>query len=310
MTKNKNKHIAVLMGGWNSEREVSLASGEAVYEALIRLGYNATKIDFTRNIFNKLQEVKPDIVFNALHGQYGEDGRIQSVLDILQIPYTHSGMLASSICMDKILARKVCSSVGVRSPKYSILRKGENQKNLEKIFEIGKPFVIKPINEGSSVGVEVILPNSKFDFNHYQWQYGDEMIIENYIAGKEIQVAIMDNKALGAIEIRPKGLFYDYQCKYTHGMTEYIMPAKISPEKYNEVLQLAQKSHIACKCKGVSRVDFIFNNKDGGDQQFYLLEVNTHPGFTATSLVPKIAKHVGISFEQIVEFLIDNASCE
>ena len=310
MTKNKNKHIAVLMGGWNSEREVSLASGEAVYESLIRLGYNATKIDFARNIFTKLQEVKPDIVFNALHGQYGEDGRIQSVLDILQIPYTHSGMLASSICMDKILTRKVCSSVGVRSPKYSILRKGENQKNLEKIFEIGKPFVIKPINEGSSVGIEVILPNSKFDFNHYQWQYGDEMIIENYIAGKEIQVAIMDNKALGAIEIRPKGLFYDYQCKYTHGMTDYIMPAKISSEKYNEVLQLAQKSHIACKCRGVSRVDFIFNNEDGGDQQFYLLEVNTHPGFTATSLVPKIAKHMGISFEQIVEFLIDNASCE
>ena len=307
MKLNKSKHIAVLMGGWNSEREVSLSSGEAVFQALIKMGYHATKIDFSRQIFQQLQEAKPDIIFNALHGQFGEDGRIQGLLDILQIPYTHSGALASTICMDKLLTRKVCSSVGVRSPKYSILRKGENQKNIEKIFEIGKPFVIKPVNEGSSVGVEVILPNSKFDFTNFAWQYGDEMIIENYIAGKEIHVAIMDNKALGAIEVRPKGLFYDYNCKYTAGMTEYVMPAEISPEKYHEVLQLAQKAHISAKCRGVSRVDFIFNNKDNGDQQFYLLEVNTHPGFTPLSLVPKIAKHVGISFEEIVEFLIENA---
>jgi D-alanine-D-alanine ligase len=307
MKENKNKHIAVLMGGWNSEREVSLASGEAVFQALNKMGYHATKIDFSRQIFRQLQEIKPDIIFNALHGQFGEDGRIQGLLDILQIPYTHSGALASTICMDKILTRKVCSSVGVRSPKYSLLRKDEEQKNLEKIFEIGKPFVIKPINEGSSVGVEVILPNSKFEFSNFSWQYGNEMIIENYIAGKEIQVAIMDNKALGAIEVRPKGLFYDYKCKYTQGMTEYIMPAEISAEKYHEVLQLAQKAHIASKCRGISRVDFIFNNKDNGDQQFYLLEVNTHPGFTNLSLVPKIAKHIGISFEEIVEFLISNA---
>ena len=197
---------------------------------------------------------------------------------------------------------------GVKSPKYSILRKGENQKNLEKIFEIGKPFVIKPVNEGSSVGVEVALPNSKFDFQEYGWQYGDEMIIENYIAGKEIQVAVMDGKALGAIEVRPKGLFYDYKCKYTPGMTEYIMPAEISVEKYAEVMQLAQKAYQATKCIGISRIDFIFNNKDGGDHQFYLLEVNTHPGFTPTSLVPKIASYVGISFEEIIKFLIENAS--
>jgi len=307
MKENKNKHIAVLMGGWNSEREVSLASGESVFQALTKMGYHATKIDFSRQIFRQLQEVKPDLIFNALHGQFGEDGRIQGLLDILQMPYTHSGALASAICMDKILTRKVCSSVGVRSPKYSLLRKDEEQKNLEKIFEIGKPFVIKPINEGSSVGVEVILPNSKFEFSNFSWQYGNEMIIENYIAGKEIQVAIMDNKALGAIEVRPKGLFYDYKCKYTQGMTEYIMPAEISAEKYHEVLQLAQKAHIASKCRGISRVDFIFNNKDNGDQQFYLLEVNTHPGFTNLSLVPKIAKHIGISFEEIVEFLISNA---
>jgi len=307
MKVNKSKHIAVLMGGWNSEREVSLASGESVFKALIQMGYHVSKIDFSRQIFQQLQEVKPDIIFNALHGQFGEDGRIQGLLDILQIPYTHSGALASAICMDKILTRKVCASVGIRSPKYSLLRKDEEQKNLEKIFEIGKPFVIKPINEGSSVGVEVILPNSKFEFNKFSWEFGNEMIIENYIPGKEIQVAVMDNKALGAIEVRPKGLFYDYKCKYTQGMTDYIMPAEISAEKYHEVLQLAQKAHIVSKCRGISRVDFIYNNKDNGDQQFYLLEVNTHPGFTSLSLVPKIAKHIGISFEEIVEFLISNA---
>jgi D-alanine-D-alanine ligase len=303
----KNKHIAVLLGGWNSEREVSLRSGEAVYEALIKLGYKATKIDFSRKIFEQLQEVKPDIVFNALHGQFGEDGRIQSVCDILEIPYTHSGVLASALCMDKVLTKKVCSTVGIKSPIYEILKKGDDLKNLEKLAMIGSSFVIKPINEGSSVGVEVILPDISFDFGKYEWKYGGEIIVEKYLAGQEIQVAVMGGKALGAIEIRPHGLFYNYECKYTAGMTDYIMPAEISKEKYAEVLELAAKCHEVVGCVGVSRIDFILNNKNGGDNNFYLLEVNTHPGFTATSLVPKIAKHVGISFEEIVEFLIKEA---
>jgi len=306
---DKNKHIAVLMGGWNSEREVSLRSGEAVFQALTNLGYKASKIDFSRKIFEQLQQVKPDIIFNALHGQYGEDGSIQGVLDILEIPYTHSGIMASSVCMDKVLTRKICALAGVKSPSYEILKKGEGEENKRKLFAIGKPFVIKPINEGSSVGVEVILSNMPFDLEKYEWKYGDEMIIEKYIAGQEIQVAVLDNKALGAIEVRPHGLFYDYKCKYTAGMTDYIMPAEISKEKYAEVLKLAEACHKATSCRGVSRVDFILNNKDGGDNEFYLLEVNTHPGFTATSLVPKIAKHVGISFEEIVEYLVKTAQC-
>jgi D-alanine-D-alanine ligase len=306
---NKKLHVAVLMGGWNFEREVSLRSGEAAYQALLKLGYQATKIDFSREIFSQIQEVKPDVIFNALHGQYGEDGRIQGLLDILNIPYTHSGILASAICMDKVLTRKICETVGVKSPQYGLLKKGQDAKNKEIIFEIGKPFVIKPINEGSSVGVEVILPNSKFDFAEYSWKYGDEIIIEKYIAGQEIQVAVMDNKALGAIEVRPHGLFYDYACKYTAGMTDYIMPAEVSEQKYAEVLDLAQRCHLVVGCSGVSRIDFILNNKDGGDNQFYLLEVNTLPGFTPTSLVPKIAKHAGISFEEIVDYLVKSASC-
>lgn len=305
----KNKHIAVLMGGWNSEREVSLRSGEAAFEALVKLGYKVTKIDFSRQIFEQLREVKPDIIFNALHGQNGEDGRIQGLLDILQIPYTHSGITASAICMDKVLTRRVCATVGVKSPHYEILKKGEDEENKKKIFAVGKPFVIKPINEGSSVGVEVILPNVKFDFNDYEWKFGDEIIVEKYLAGQEIQVAVMDGKALGAIEVRPHGLFYDYKCKYTAGMTDYVMPAEISAQKYAEVLDLAERCHNVVGCLGVSRVDFILNNKDGGDDEFYLLETNTHPGFTATSLVPKIAKHVGISFEEIVEFLVKTARC-
>jgi D-alanine-D-alanine ligase len=306
----KTKHIAVLMGGWNSEREVSLRSGEAVYNALIELGYKTTKIDFGRDIVAKLSEVKPDIVFNALHGRYGEDGRVQGLLDILNIPYTHSGIVASAISMDKVLTSKICSTVSVLSPSSAIIKKGDNENNKKIIFEkIGKPFVIKPINEGSSVGVQVILENIPFDLESFDWKYGDEMIVEKYIAGQEVQVAIMNNKALGIIEVRPKKLFYDYECKYTAGMTDYIMPAEIPADKYQELLELALKVHQVVGCSGVSRVDFILNNKNGGDNKFYFLEINTHPGFTATSLVPKIAKYQGISFNEIVEYLVSSAKC-
>jgi D-alanine-D-alanine ligase len=304
---NKNKLILVLMGGWNSESEVSKRSGESVYNTLIKLGYNTEKLNFTRNISNDLIAIKPDIVFNALHGQYGEDGRVQGILDIMQIPYTHSGLLASAICMDKILTRKICSLEGIISPKFEILKKDQDEINKQKIDRIGKPFVIKPINEGSSVGVEVVLPNTKYDFKNYNWQYGNEIIIESYISGQEINIAVMDGKALGAIEVRPHGLFYDYNCKYTKGMTDYIMPAPISEQKYLEVLKLAEKCYHAVNCKGIARVEFILNNKNNGDDNFYLLEINTHPGFTSTSLVPKIANYVGISFEEIVEFLINKA---
>ncbi len=304
------KHIAVLMGGWNSEREVSLRSGEAVYNALVELGYKATKINFDRNIVVKLNEVNPDIVFNALHGRYGEDGRIQGLLDILNIPYTHSGIVAAAISMDKVLTSKICSTVGVLSPPFAFIKKGDDENNNKIIFEkIGKPFVIKPINEGSSVGVQVILENMPFDLASFDWRYGDEMIVEKYIAGQEVQVAIMDNKALGAIEVRPKKLFYDYECKYSAGMTDYIMPAEIPTDKYQELLDLALKVHKVIGCSGVNRIDFILNNKNGGDGKFYFLEVNTHPGFTATSLVPKIAKYQNISFNDIVEYLVSSAKC-
>ena len=297
------------MGGWNSEKEVSMRSGEAVYDALIRLGYRACKINFSRNIFTDLQKIKPDIVFNALHGKFGEDGCVQGMLDILNIPYTHSGLLACAICMDKTLSAKMAKCFNINIPKAAILEKN-NLQNETIIAEIGKPFVIKPVCDGSSVGVEVILENDDFNIKKYEWKFGDKMIIEKYIAGQEIQVAVMDGKALGAIEVRPKKLFYDYECKYTTGMTEYVMPAEISKEKYDEVLKIATKIHEYFGCEGISRIDFILNNKNSGDNQFYFLETNTHPGFTATSLVPKIAKYVGISFENIVEYLIKSAKCK
>ncbi|MFM7702661.1 MAG: ATP-grasp domain-containing protein, partial [Alphaproteobacteria bacterium] len=209
-------------------------------------------------------------------------------------------------CMDKVLTRKICLQSKILSPKFEILRQNELQDNLEKIEKFEKPFVIKPISEGSSVGVEVIMPNHKFEISTYNWQYGNEIIIERYIAGQEIHVGVMNGKALGAIEVRPHGLFYDYNCKYTRGMTDYIMPAEISKEKYDEVLRLAEICYESVGCRGVARVDFILNNKKfedfEPDNNFYLLEVNTHPGFTSTSLLPKIAKFVGISFEEIVEF--------
>lgn len=301
----KNKKVAVLMGGWNSEKEVSLVSGEAVYQALQTLGYEAIKVNFERNIAATLSEIKPDVVFIALHGQYGEDGRIQGLLDIMGIPYTHSGVLASAICMDKTLTRKLCASVGAIVPQYGFLRKG-NPHNAQIIDQIGKPFVLKPNDEGSSVGVEVILADTDFDLKNYKWQYGDQIIIERYIKGRELNVAVVDGKALGVLEVKPKGLFYDYKHKYTKGMTEYTVPAPISAKKYNESMVMAEKFHELVGCRGISRIEFILS---ADDDQLYFLEINTHPGFTPLSINPQIAKYVGISFEDIVQSLVKSAQC-
>ncbi len=302
---NKNKKIAVLMGGWNMEKEVSMKSGESVFQALVNLGYQVEKIIFSRNIIQDLQKVKPDIVFNALHGKFGEDGKIQGLLDIMNIPYTHSALLPSAICMDKILTNKICETIGVKIPKSAIIEKN-NPKNQEIINGIGKSFVIKPNDDGSSVGVEVYLENSEFKIQNYEWKFGDKMIIEEYIKGQELQVAVIKDEAIGVLEVRPKKLFYDYECKYTPGMTDYIMPAEIPQEKYEEALKIAQKIHKFFNISGISRVEFILSKKDN---QLYFLEINTQPGFTSTSLIPKIAKYKGISFEEIIEYLINSAKC-
>jgi D-alanine-D-alanine ligase len=343
----KNQKIAILLGGYNSERDVSLASGNAVYDSLVNAGYNAVKIDLSRLAISQIEQEKPNLIFNALHGSPGEDGKIPALLDLMQIPYTHSGLKSSAVCMDKIFTHKICVNTGAKTPNYQVLNQGSLQDNLAKLALIGKPFVLKPIAEGSSVGVEVVLANQEFNLANYQWQYGSQMIVEKYISGQEVQVAVFNvpqkssplykklfnifcqserkksnniteaeleqafskkkSLAIGAIEVRPKHLFYDYHCKYTPGMTQYIMPAEINSDKYLQLLSIAEKCYEEVECSGLARIDFILNNKDNGDDNFYLLEINTHPGFTATSLVPKIAKYHDIEFIEIIELLLASA---
>ena len=302
---NRNKNITILLGGWNNEAEVSRKSGEAVYDVLMKLGYqNVAKLEFDQNVLSNLKDLETDIVFNALHGQFGEDGKIQGLLDIAKIKYTHSGLLSSAICMNKVFFKSLCQNYNILMAESSILKRGNNVINQKIINKIGKPFVIKPIDEGSSVGVEVIFENDNFEIEKYNWKYGEEVIIEQYISGQELNVAILGQKALGIIEVIPKeSLFYDYKSKYTSGMTDYVVP-NFSDKKNQEIMDLALRCHNIVGCSDLSRVEFIYSDTS---QKLYLLEINTHPGITSLSLVPKIAKNAGLSFEYIVEYLINNA---
>ncbi len=305
----KNKHIAVLMGGFNSEREISLKTGTAVYQALHELGYTKiTKIDFSHQIINDLLNIKPNIVFNALHGYGGEDGRIQAILDIMQIPYTHSGLLASALCMDKNITHQICKSNNIKTAQNELLHQGQDELNQQKLTNFTSGFVLKPLNQGSSIGVEVIKNPSNYNFSNYQWQHGSTILIEQYLSGQELDVAVINGKALGVLEVKPSGDFYDYTCKYTPGLTQYFIPAPISEKHYCEALSIAQKAAKIFDCQKICRIEFILNNNKNGDDTLYLLEINTHPGFTPTSIVPKIANHAGIPFNQIVQMLLDCAS--
>lgn len=301
------KKVLVLMGGNGSEREVSIKSAKSVVAALEKLNFDVILLDFDDNFIANIKGIKPDVVFNAMHGKYGEDGTVPAILDVMKIPYTHSGVFASSISMDKDITRRVCSTVGIHYPKYDILYKGEDELNINKINEIGKPFVIKPISEGSSIGVEIILKDQEFDIKNYAWNHGDKIIVEKYVKGRELQIAIFGNKALGVLEVQPKGLFYDYNAKYISGDTKYIMPAEISKEDYSEVMRLSEICHNIIECSEVSRVEFILDESAIGKDRFNFLEINTHPGFTETSIVPKIAKYNGISFESVVHHLVNTA---
>jgi D-alanine-D-alanine ligase len=301
-----SKHVAVLMGGWSAEREVSLVSGAAVAQALEARGYRVSAIDVGRDVAQVLARTKPDVCFNALHGRFGEDGAIQGLLELLAIPYTHSGVLASALAMDKPMAKRLFRDAGVPVAEGRVLRRDEVLRG-----EImAPPFVIKPLNEGSSVGVCIVLPGDNFvAARDLPWSYGDRVLVERYIPGKEIQVAVMGERVLGAIEIRPKGRFYDYEAKYTAGKAEHLMPAPIPPEDYGEACRLALLAHQTLGCRGVSRTDMRYDDS-GGTGQFYVLEINTQPGMTPLSLVPEIAAHDGISFEDLVVWLVEDASCD
>jgi D-alanine-D-alanine ligase len=301
-----SKHVAVLMGGWSAEREVSLRSGAACAAAAERAGYRVTRIDVARDIATVLQNLKPDVALNVLHGRPGEDGTLQGVLEVIGIPYTHSGVLASSLAMQKDLAKIMLKAAGVPVPEGMVVSRFEAAKQ----HVLPRPYVIKPIAEGSSVGVFIVTDKHEHppqELFREDWTFGETVLCEQYIPGKELTCAVMGDRALGVIEIVPKVRFYDYEAKYAPGGSEHVLPAKIPPDVYEDLRRLTLAAHRALGCRGVTRADFRWD-ETAGKQGLACLEVNTQPGMTETSLVPELAAHAGISFEELVRWMIEDAS--
>jgi D-alanine-D-alanine ligase len=302
------KHVAVLMGGWSAEREVSLDTGEACAAALERAGFHVSRVDVTRNIACVLNDMRPDVAFNALHGCFGEDGTIQGVLETLRIPYTHSGVLSSSVAMHKEMARIIMDAAGVPVAHGKVVHRRE----LAAGHPIEPPYVLKPVTEGSSVGVLIVLKGSDAipeEVLADDWPHGDVLLAEKFVAGRELTCAVMDGKALGVIDIVPETGFYDYHAKYAKGGSKHILPAEISHKIYQTIQRLSVTAHQALGCRGISRADFRFDDLPGGTGELVCLEVNTQPGMTATSLVPEMAAHAGYSFEELVTWIVGDASC-
>ncbi len=299
--------IVVLLGGISGERKISFLTGKSCSKALKKKGYKIKEIDAKGKFVEKIKKINPKAVLNALHGRYGEDGFVQAILESIKVPYTHSGVLSSSLAMDKVASRIIFKKNKIKVPKYFLLEMGhkENIYKKMKIKNIKFPIVIKPVNEGSSLGVYICKNRFEFTKNLKKLKNNyNKILVEEYIPGKEIQAAVMGKKALGAIELVPKRKFYDYAAKYSaKAKTKHIMPAEISKKKYNEVLALAKKAHKSLGCKGITRSDFRFYNN-----KFYLLETNTQPGMTNLSLVPEIAKYSGISFEDLIVWIVKDAS--
>lgn len=295
-----SRRVAVLMGGWSAEREVSLVSGAAVTEGLRQAGYDARAIDVLRDPRHLLDQLtpRPDVVFNALHGRWGEDGTIQGLLDILSIPYTHSGLLASALAMDKPQAKLVFERAGIPVAEHVVVSRGQ----LAAGDPIPRPFVIKPMNEGSSVGVHIVRNGANLCTLDDDWQFGDRVMIERFIPGREFTVAVMGDRPLAVTEITTDRGFYDYDAKYAPGGSRHVVPAQVDPGVYAEAMRLALVAHQALGCRGVSRADLRW---DG--ERLYMLEVNTQPGMTPTSLVPEQAASVGISFPQLVAWMVEHA---
>jgi D-alanine-D-alanine ligase len=302
-----SKHIAVLMGGWSAEREISLRSGQACAAALERLGYRVTPIDVDRDIAAVLTQVKPDVALNVLHGRPGEDGTVQGLLEILGIPYTHSGVLASALAMKKDVAKEVFRAAGVPVAEGVVASRLEAART----HLLPRPYVIKPIAEGSSKGVYIVTEQHEHppqELYREDWAYGDRVIVEKYIAGRELTCACMGDEALGVIEIVPATRFYDYEAKYAPGGSKHLLPAPISSFVYQQARRLALTAHRALGCRGVSRADFRYDDRIGGTGGLVCLEVNTQPGMTETSLVPELAVHAGISFDELVKWMVEDAS--
>jgi D-alanine-D-alanine ligase len=302
-----SKHVAVLMGGWSAEREISLLSGKACAEALDRLGYRVTRIDVGRDIASVLATVKPDVALNVLHGRPGEDGTLQGVLEVLAIPYTHSGVMASAVAMQKEVAKFLFRAASVPVPEGLVAPRLEVAKG----HLLPPPYVIKPLAEGSSVGVFIVTSEHRHppqELTRPDWSYGDRVMVEKYIPGKELTCAVIGQEALGVIEIVPATRFYDYEAKYAPGGSKHLLPAEISSFVYQEVRRLALAAHGALGCRGVSRADFRYDDRVDGLGGLACLEVNTQPGMTQTSLVPELAAHAGITFDELVRWMIEDAS--
>jgi D-alanine-D-alanine ligase len=300
-------HIAVLMGGWSAERPVSLMSGNGVADALERKGYTVTRIDMDRNVAARLAEAKPDVVFNALHGVPGEDGTVQGMLDLMGIKYTHSGMVTSVIAIDKQLTKQALVPHGIRMPSGDIVK----SESLYEADPLPRPYVLKPVNEGSSVGVAIVRTDSNYGNPISRdvtgpWQEFDELLAEPFIKGRELTVAVFGGRPLCVTELVPKSGFYDFDAKYTDGLTTHICPAQIPSEIAQAMMDMALKSHNILGCKGASRSDFRWNDELGADGIF-LLEVNTQPGMTPLSLVPEQAKHIGLSYDDLVDAMVKEA---
>jgi D-alanine-D-alanine ligase len=304
-----SKHVAVLMGGWSAEREVSLRSGAACADALTRLGYQVTRIDVGRDVAAVLTSVMPDAAFNVLHGRPGEDGTLQGILEILAIPYSHSGVMASAVAMQKDAAKVLLRAAEVPVPEGLVVPRREVAKG----HVLEPPYVIKPIAEGSSVGVFIVNADHAHppqELTRDDWAYGEQLIVEKYIPGKELTCAVKGDEALGVIEIVPVVRFYDYEAKYAPGASKHLLPAPISPFVYQQVRRLALAAHRALGCRGVSRADFRYDDRIEGTGGIFCLEVNTQPGMTETSLVPELAAHAGITFDELVRWMIEDASLD
>ena len=303
------KHVAVLMGGWSSERPVSLNSGKGCADALETAGYRVTRVDVGRDIATVLAALKPDVAFNALHGPFGEDGSIQGVLEILGIPYTHSGVLASALAMNKARAKDVMKAAGIPVAESLLM----HRLDVAKAHPMEPPYVVKPVAEGSSFGVLIVREGALHPPQQLfaeDWAFGDTVMVERYIAGRELTCGVMGDEALEIIElVTADGGWYDYDAKYSDNGARHVIPAPLSPNIYQSIRNLSVRAHRALGCRGISRADFRYDDRDDGAGQLVCLEVNTQPGMTATSLVPDMARHAGMSFPDLVSWMVEDASC-
>jgi len=304
------KHVAVLMGGWSAERPVSLNSGRGCADALEAMGYRVTRVDVDRSIADTLTRLRPDLAFNCLHGRFGEDGTIQGLLEILRIPYTHSGVLASALAMQKDLAKVVLNAAGIPVAEGVTINRWEAAKRHAMV----PPYVLKPVAEGSSFGVVFVKEDRAHppqEVGREDWPYGDMLLAERFVAGKELTCAAMGERVFGVIEIEPLSeAFYGYDAKYAKGGSRHILPAILKPNIYHKVQDFTLRAHRALGCRGVSRADFRFDETKGEEGELVCLEVNTQPGMTETSLVPDMAAHAGLSFGELVAWIAEDASCD